>query len=95
MGRTEAVEYCGFRVIKIWELQNDLAAGWPSVPSAHMSGLHAARHAQIRPAAGNLASKRALGIYRVSRSTLVAELRMYLCANLCRRSSLLSSQSRR
>ena len=54
MGRTEAVEYCGFRVIKIWELQNDLAAGWPSVPSAHMSGLHAARHAQIRPAAGNL-----------------------------------------
>ena len=60
-------------MIKIWELQNDLAAGWPSVPSAHMSGLHAARHAQIRPAAGNLASKRELGIYRVSRSTLVAE----------------------
>src|ERR1700733_5603701 len=39
MGRTEAAEYRGFRVIKIWELQNDLAAGWPSVPSAHMSGL--------------------------------------------------------
>jgi len=54
-------------VIKIWELQNDLAAGWPSVPSAHMSGLHAARHAQIRPAAGNLASKRALGICRSSK----------------------------
>jgi len=42
MGRTEAVEYRGFRVIKIWELQNDLAAGQPFVPSVHMSGLHAA-----------------------------------------------------
>ena len=42
MGRTEAAEYRGYRVIKIWELQNDLAAGWPSVPSVHMSGLHAA-----------------------------------------------------
>ena len=42
MGRTEAVEYCGFRVIEIWELQNDLVAGWPFVPFMHMSGLHAA-----------------------------------------------------
>jgi len=29
-------------VIKIWKLQNDLTAGWPSVPFVHMSGLHAA-----------------------------------------------------
>lgn len=42
MGRTEAVEYRGFRVIEIWELKNDLAAGWPFVPFVHMSGLHAA-----------------------------------------------------
>jgi hypothetical protein len=42
MRRTEAVEYSGFCVIQIWELQNDLAAEWPSVSFAHMSGLHAA-----------------------------------------------------
>ena len=42
MGRTEAVEDRGFRVIEIWELQNDLVAGWPFVPFVHMSGLHAA-----------------------------------------------------
>ena len=42
MGRTEAVEYRGFRVIEIWELQNDLVAGWSLVPFMHMSGLHAA-----------------------------------------------------
>ena len=36
------VEDRGFRVIEIWELQNDLVAGWPFVPFAHMSGLHAA-----------------------------------------------------
>jgi hypothetical protein len=29
-------------VIEIWELKNDLAAGWPFVPFVHMSGLHAA-----------------------------------------------------
>jgi hypothetical protein len=42
MGRTEAIEYREFRVIEIWELQNDLAAGWPFVPFVHMSGLLAA-----------------------------------------------------
>ena len=42
MGRTEAVEYRGFRVIEIWELQNDLVAGWSLIPFVHMSGLHAA-----------------------------------------------------
>ena len=42
MGRTEAVEYRGFRVIEIWELQNDLATGWPFVPFVHKSGLHTA-----------------------------------------------------
>ena len=42
MRRSEAVEYRGFRVIQIWELQDDLTAGWPSVSFAHMSGLHAA-----------------------------------------------------
>ncbi len=42
MGRTEAVEYRGFRVIEIWELQDDLVAGWSFGPFVHMSGLHAA-----------------------------------------------------
>jgi hypothetical protein len=42
MGRTEAVEYRRFRVIEIWELQDDLAAGRLPVPFVHMSGLHAA-----------------------------------------------------
>lgn len=42
MGRTEAVEYRGFCVVEIWELQNDLTAGSPFVPFVHMSGLHAA-----------------------------------------------------
>jgi hypothetical protein len=42
MGRTEAVEYRGFRVIKVWEFQNDLAARWLFVPSVHMSSFHAA-----------------------------------------------------
>ena len=42
MGRTEAVEYRRFRVIEIWELQDDLAAGRLLVPFVHMSGLHAA-----------------------------------------------------
>src|SRR6266702_2484818 len=44
---TESVEYRGFRVIEIWELQNDLAAGWPFVPFVHMSGLHAAEMHKI------------------------------------------------
>ena len=42
MRRAEAVEYRGFRVIQIRELQDDLTAGWPSVSFAHMSDLHAA-----------------------------------------------------
>jgi hypothetical protein len=43
MGRTKAIDYRGFRVIEIWELQNDRAAGWwLLVPFVHMSGLHAA-----------------------------------------------------
>ena len=42
MGRTEAVEYRGFCVIEIWELQDDLAAGWPFILFVHKSGLHAA-----------------------------------------------------
>ena len=29
-------------MIEIWELQNDLVAGWSFVPFANMSGLHAA-----------------------------------------------------
>ena len=49
MRRAEAVEYRGFRVIQIWELQDDLAAGWPSVPFAHMSGLRAAGTHKIDP----------------------------------------------
>jgi hypothetical protein len=36
MGRTEAIEYRRFRVIEIWELQDDLAAGRLLVPFVHM-----------------------------------------------------------
>jgi hypothetical protein len=42
MGRTEAVEYRGFRVIEIWKLQNNLAAWLPFIPFVHKGGLHAA-----------------------------------------------------
>jgi len=42
MRRTQAVEYGGFCVIRIWKLQNELAARWPSVTFVHISGLHAA-----------------------------------------------------
>jgi len=42
MGRTETVEYRRFRVIEIWELQDDFSAGRLLVPFVHMSGLHAA-----------------------------------------------------
>jgi len=42
MRRAKTVEYGGFSVVQVWELQNDLAARWPPVPFAHMSGLHAA-----------------------------------------------------
>jgi hypothetical protein len=42
MWRAKAIEYRGFSLIQIWKLQNDLVAGWPFVPFAHMSGLHAA-----------------------------------------------------
>ena len=63
MGRTEAVEDRGFRVIEIWELQNDLVARWPFVPFVHMSGLHAADMPKNRPAAGNLASVSASAIW--------------------------------
>jgi hypothetical protein len=42
MERTEAVEYRRFRVIEIWELQDDLVAGRLLVPFVHMSGLPAA-----------------------------------------------------
>ena len=38
----KAVEHGGFCVIEIREFENDLAAGWPSVPFVHMSGLQAA-----------------------------------------------------
>jgi hypothetical protein len=41
MGRTETVEYRKFRVIEIWELQDDFSAGRLLVPFVHMSGLHA------------------------------------------------------
>jgi len=41
MRRTEAVEYRRFRIIEIWQFQDDLAAGWLLVPFVHMSGLHA------------------------------------------------------
>ena len=47
MRRAEAVEYGRFCMIQIWELQNDLAAGWPSVSFAHISGLHAASMQKI------------------------------------------------
>lgn len=36
MGRTEAIEYRRFRVIELWELQDDLAAGRLLVPFVHM-----------------------------------------------------------
>ena len=42
MGRTRAVEYRKFRVIEIWQLQDDLAIGRLLVSFAHMSGLLAA-----------------------------------------------------
>ncbi len=47
MGRTGAVENRGFRVIEIWEHQNDLVAGWSYVPLVHVSGLHAANMHKI------------------------------------------------
>ena len=49
MRRTEAIEYGGFCVIQIWELQNNFAAGWPFVSFVHMSGLHAADMHKIDP----------------------------------------------
>lgn len=58
MRRAEAVEYRKFGVVQIWKLQNDLATGWPSVPFAHISGLHAAVM-HDRSVAGSLASKSA------------------------------------
>lgn len=42
MGRTETVEYRRFRVIELWELQDDFSAGRLLVPFVHTSGLHAA-----------------------------------------------------
>ena len=59
MGRTETVEYSGFRMIEIWELQDDLVAGWPFVPFVHMSGLQAADMHKIDVPTGNLTSKSA------------------------------------
>lgn len=61
MGRTEAVEYRRFRMIEIWELQDDLAAGRLLVPFVHMSGLHAAdmykldleRHSGLKTCVGD------------------------------------------
>jgi hypothetical protein len=55
MVRTEAVEYREFCVIEIWELQNDLVAGWPFVPFAHMSGLHAADMHKVEQPSGSCA----------------------------------------
>jgi hypothetical protein len=49
MRRAKAIEHCGFCVIQIWKLQNDLAAGGPAVPLVHMSGLHAAGMHKIDP----------------------------------------------
>jgi hypothetical protein len=56
MRRAEAIEYRRFGVVQIWKLKNDFATGYPSVPFAHMSGLHAAVM-HNRSAAGSLASK--------------------------------------
>jgi hypothetical protein len=63
MGRTETVEYRRFRVIEIWELQDDLAAGRLLVPFVHTSGLHAAdmhkleleSHSGLKKCVGDLA----------------------------------------
>ena len=63
MRRTEAVEYRGLCLIQIWELQNDFAAGGPSVSFAHMSGLHAAGMHKINPSQKLWPSKSALAIY--------------------------------
>jgi hypothetical protein len=48
MRRAKVVEYRGFCVIQIWELQDYLAAGWASVPFVHISGLQGRWHAQNR-----------------------------------------------
>jgi hypothetical protein len=49
MWGTETVEYRRFCMIQIREFQDDLAAVWPPVSFAHISGLHAADMHKMDP----------------------------------------------